>query len=243
VKKDLEKGVLPLHVHVDIKLTKGEYADYDTFLGPEAVELLHLYLDERRKGSVWRVSQERSGKRIPPETIRDNSPLIRDSHNVDVHPISTGRIWDVVHGLYVKAGLLPEKLEEGTTRYDLRAHSLRKFFRTQLAALGVNSDYINYMMGHVVDTYHDVQMKGVEFLRNIYAASNLCIKPKTQLSRLEMLKQFAQTLGIPPESVLVKEVQATPHRTYVSGSERAEESSRVLAEAIRRELGLKGGVP
>ena len=68
-------------------------------------------------------------------------------------------------------------------RYELRPHSIRKFFRTQLAALGVESDYIDYMMGHPVDTYHDIQMKGVEFLRNIYASAGFSITPRSHPRR------------------------------------------------------------
>lgn len=30
-------------------------------------------------------------------------------------------------------------------RYAMRPHSIRKFFRTQMAALGVQTDYIEYM--------------------------------------------------------------------------------------------------
>ena len=33
IKQDLEAAIIPLHVHVEEKITKGEYADYDTFLG------------------------------------------------------------------------------------------------------------------------------------------------------------------------------------------------------------------
>ncbi|MDQ1279135.1 MAG: Site-specific integrase [Thermoproteota archaeon] len=32
VKEDLEKGVVPLHVHVEAEITKGKYCDCDTFL-------------------------------------------------------------------------------------------------------------------------------------------------------------------------------------------------------------------
>jgi hypothetical protein len=49
-----------------------------------------------------------------------------------------------------------------------------------LLSLGVQPDYVDYMMGHTVDTYHDIQMKGVEFLRGIYVASGLSIRPKTR---------------------------------------------------------------
>jgi hypothetical protein len=38
VKRDLEKGIVPIHVHVEAEITKGKYHDYDTFLGQEAVD-------------------------------------------------------------------------------------------------------------------------------------------------------------------------------------------------------------
>jgi hypothetical protein len=67
--------------------------------------------------------------------------------------------------------------------YDLRVHSLRKYFKTQLLALGVQSDYVDYMMGHTIDTYHDIQSLGIDRLRNAYAASGLAIRSKTQVSK------------------------------------------------------------
>jgi hypothetical protein len=39
--------------------------------------------------------------------------------------------------------------------YGLRVHSLRKYFEIQMLVLGVQPDYV---MGHTVDTYHDIQM-------------------------------------------------------------------------------------
>ena len=58
-------------------------------------------------------------------------------------------------------------------RYELRAHSIRKFFQTQMDALGVQTDYIEYMMGHTISTYHDISMKGIEYLRGVYKVSGL----------------------------------------------------------------------
>ena len=84
---------------------------------------------------------------------------------------------------------------KGYRRYRIRPHSIRKFFRTQLAALGVDQDYIEYMMGHKVSTYHDIQMKGIEFLRNIYVASGISIRPKTKLSQIEVLKEMVRSMG------------------------------------------------
>jgi integrase len=49
VKKDLEKGLVPVHIHVEAEITKGKYAYYDTFIGVEVVEYLKAYLKLRRK--------------------------------------------------------------------------------------------------------------------------------------------------------------------------------------------------
>ena len=94
-----------------------------------------------------------------------------------------------------------------------RPHSIRKFFRTQMTALGVDRDYIEYMMGHKVSTYHDIQMKGIEFLRNVYAATGLSIRPKTRLGKIEALKEIIRAWGMNPEEILTRKALAMPHRT------------------------------
>ncbi|MEA2089343.1 MAG: site-specific integrase [Thermoproteota archaeon] len=229
VRKDLERGIIPLHIHVEAEITKGKYGDYDTFLGEEAVEYLKMYLAERRMGS-------RRGW-IPPEEIHDESPLIRDEKSVTVKPLTPGRIHSILHTLYKRAGLIRNKKSR---RYKLRAHSIRKFFRTQMAALGVNTDYIEYMMGHKISSYHDVQMKGIEFLRNVYAASGLSIKPKTRVSKIDALKEIIRAWGMNPEQILAKEALSQPHRTYTTPHEREEHQVKTLAlalkETIKKEL-------
>ena len=57
--------------------------------------------------------------------------------------------------------------------YSVRTHSLRKFFRTQLSAAKIDTEIIEYMMGHTIDTYEDVQSLGIETLRNLYASAGL----------------------------------------------------------------------
>lgn len=229
VKEDLERGVVPLHIHVEAEITKGKYHDYDTFVGREAVDYLKAYLELRRRGSP-------DGK-IPPETIHDESPLIRNKHKREVKPIVPRHMYRCIHNLYYKAGLLTEKRHR---RFNIRVHSIRKFFRTQLAALGVDRDYIEFMMGHTISTYHDIQMKGVEFLRNVYAASGLSIRPKTQLSRIEALKEIIRAWGMNPEEILTREALNHPSTTILqtangeSGQVKA--LSQALKEMMRKEL-------
>ena len=100
--------------------------------------------------------------------------------------------------------------------YDLRVHSLRKYFKTQLLALGVQPDYVDYMMGHTVDTYHDIQSIGIDKLRNAYASSGLSIRQKTQISKIETLKEVIRALGMNPEQLLTRDALtegAIAHKT------------------------------
>jgi hypothetical protein len=147
-----------------------------------------------------------------------------------VKTISPSRVHSIIHNLYREADLLRS---QNGRRYELRVHSIRKFFRTQLAALGVNRDYIECMMGHKISTYHDVKMKGVEFLRNIYAASGLSIRPKTRVSKIEALKEIIRAWGMDPEEILTKKALAKPHRVYADAKDREEDQVRALRTALK----------
>lgn len=221
VKEDLERGIIPVHVHVEAGITKGKYGDYDTFIGKEAVDLLVAYLDSRRRGTPRLY--------IPPEKIQGNSPLIRTIREAQPKPLSETGVYHIVRRALQRAG----KTQKAGRRYKLTLHSIRKFFRTQLAALGVDRDYIEFMMGHKVSTYHDIQMKGVEFLRNIYTASGLSIKPKTKVSKIEALKEIIRAWGMNPEEILTKKALSQPHRVYATPYERQENHVKALRHALK----------
>jgi hypothetical protein len=126
---------------------------------------------------------------------------------------------------------LPPGSSAGThRRFDLRVHSIRKFFRAQLSALGVDKAYIEYMIGHTIGTYHDIEMKGIGFLRNIYAASGLSIRPKTQLSKIEALKEIVRAWGLNSEEVLTKESLT---RSYTATGYGEDEQVKGLSQALK----------
>ncbi len=157
-------------------------------------EYRKIYLETRRRGT----------RKIEPETILPDSPLIRNARNHSVDPISGSQIHRIVNALYKKAGLIRQSTSK---RYKVRPHTLRKYFKTQMTKLGtINSEYIEYMMGHVTDTYHDIESLGVDYLRDLYSKSGLSIRPKTKLSKIEMMKTFAESLGLDPGVVLSKEI-------------------------------------
>ncbi len=98
------------------------------------------------------------------------------------------------------------------------------------------------MMGHTISTYNDINMKGVEFLRNLYSSSGLSIKPKTRLSKLDQLKIFVESLGFNPSEVLSRDALAMPHRTVVDPEQRKiDVLNQALKEAIIKELNQ--GIP
>jgi len=72
-----------------------------------------------------------------PEEILDDSPLIRDEHSLVVRPLTPSAIHRIVHDLLLKAGILER---QSKPRYEVRPHSIRKFFRTQLTDVDVLSD-------------------------------------------------------------------------------------------------------
>ncbi len=225
VREDLEKGIMPVHVHVESDITKGKYHDYDTFLGEEAVEYLRLYVEARRQGNIH--------PEIPLEEISDDSPLIRDEMYEVPRPIGEKQLYKLIHGLYFEAGLLKAGQNGG---YDLRVHSIRKFFKTQLMALGVQSDYVDYMMGHTVDTYHDIESKGVEFLRGLYTNAGLRIRPKGSLTPKDQLRAIARGFGLSPEEAARLFTSSEPHRAYASQEDREEHEIRVLCDAITERI-------
>ena len=92
------------------------------------------------------------------------------------------------------------------------------------------------MRGHTVDTYHDIKMKGVEFLRNIYVASGLSIRPKARISKIEAFEEIIRAWGLEPDKILTREALTTPHRTVVSPEELENRQIEILCNALKSEM-------
>lgn len=126
--------------------------------------------------------------------------------------------------------------------YSVRTHSLRKYFRTQLSAAKIDTDIIQYMMGHVTDTYQDSRSLGVEKLRELYIAADLTIRPKTRVNRLQMLKEIARLWGIIPGEIFggtnPEEILAKDELKNFDASpeQRGQRQLSVLAQAVRQAL-------
>jgi len=94
-----------------------------------------------------------------------------------------------------------------------------------------------------MNTYNDVQMKGVEFLRNLYAQSGFSIRPKSKISKIDQLKVIMEAWGLDPNKILSKEALTRPHRTIVDNQdEQIRVLNQSLKKAIVKELQTQNGI-
>jgi hypothetical protein len=241
VKNDLENNISPIHLHIEAGIVKGRYCHYHTFLSTEAIGHVRNYFDSRRKGLPILNGAHTPRPEPKPEEINDYTPVIRDEQLWRDHgkarPIGEKQIYKIIHSLYFKTGLLKpikKELQSDQHSYELRVHSIRKFFKTQLITKSVPERMVDYWMGHVPDVYTDIESQGVERLREIYARAALTIRPRAQTPPFETLSIIAKGLGLDPEKVLVRDMFAEPHRGVVEGTIASEEErARVVLAALK----------
>jgi hypothetical protein len=88
----------------------------------------------------------------------------------------------------------------------------------------------------IIDTYHDTQSKGVEFLRNIYTRADLRIKPKPGISKNEVVIQAIRGMLTPGQLRRVEAALMEPDTKYSDPEERQRGEIRALSRALRDSL-------
>jgi len=170
VREGLEKGEVPFRIHIASQLAKDRVKGFETFIGPEAIELLKAYIEARERGTRY----------IQKETLTDESPLIRSDFSRKVVGVKREAIYRDIRNTMLKAGLV----EKGEKRSKLRPHSMRKFFKTQLESAGVSRTFIEYMMGHTLPGTDEAYFKPTyEQLREAYlkGMAYLSLKPRGEV--------------------------------------------------------------
>ena len=95
-------------------------------------------------------------------------------------------------------------------------------------------DYVEYMMGHTVDTYHDIQSVGTDKLRNVYAASGLAIRRKTQVSKVEALKEIIRAWGMNPAQLLTRDALNDGATTNKSAEDFENRQLEILSSQLKQ---------
>ena len=192
VKEDLERKNSPVHISVEAEITKGKYHSYSTFINEEAAKYLTDYLDYRRKGTEF----------VAPEDIQDHSPLIKVwYHKGRVDSMSTKTIAKLIRSLYLRSKIVTRDSQKKLKRKELSPNSFRMFFRSRMTVLGTDDRLIEYMMGHKKDSYLDVKMAGVEYLRRVYKLSGISLNTPIDDRSMLLLKSI-ERLGYSPKEIL-----------------------------------------
>lgn len=158
IQRELDLGRFPLAISYLPQKDRESIGERITFLASDGVELLKRYLD-------WR---QRKGEKISSE-----SPLFIGRTRRGNKPLTQQKFNKMLKNVAAKAGL------NGDGKYGIiRAHSLRKFFITQLTNHGVEDKIINFLTCHKISEVDRVYWsRRVEQLRSIYAQRQQYLNP------------------------------------------------------------------
>jgi len=224
IKEQLEAGKIPIRIHVNSEFRQRvpqackEDAEYYTFFGKEATQALKDYME-------WRVDKygkigEDEALFTPYEAVSQTKPrenaLSEDSpQRLIKRAAKRARIKDWRH---------------------VRFHTLRKSFRAVLDAGYVDGgqmaeDDKEYLMGHRLpsskEPYHNAN---VDVLEQRYMKLNWSQTSQvTKETKVEMIKTFAQSLGITELEVKIQKLR----------DEHPElEEMDAIGKVMREELGI-----
>jgi integrase len=110
---------------------RKEGVNYETFIGPNATQAMHQYLEYRKREG---------------ETITDDSPLLTKKKKLGER-LTRNLITYQLNALGKKAGV------------ELSTHRLRKFFTTTLAVAKIHPLILEYWTGHKVKGGRDVKSR------------------------------------------------------------------------------------
>ena len=137
-----------------------------TFIGEEAIEAIKDYIQERKEGS----------RHVPPETITKESPLFRTWTSGEVKRIPRGSFSGLIREAFIRNG---EKR--------MSAHSLRKKLQTDLEKAGINSNWIDQILGHKLIKSRDAYSQPTdEELREAYAQAYPLIKVYPEITTIQL---------------------------------------------------------
>jgi integrase len=187
-----------------------------TFLGKEAIDALKIYLESRRKGS----------QKVTPEKITNESPLFRTWQKGKVQRLKRTSLANLIRNSFLRAN---EKR--------MSPHSLRKKLQTDLEKAGINSNWIDQILGHQLINSRDAySLPTDEELKEAYLRSYQFIRVYPEINKpvpepKEELKQTTQILT----------QQITNEENYpVAEAKNMTEVKKLLAKGYKYEMEMEG---
>jgi integrase len=185
-----------------------------TFIGEESIHALKEYFDARRKGS----------RNVAPETLTRNSPLFKLWAHGEVKQIQRHSLSSLIREAFVNVN------EERIT-----AHSLRKKLQTDLEKAGVNSNWIDQILGHQLINSRDAySLPTDEELRDAYMKAYPCIKVYLEINIPTKEASKQATL------ILAKATTTNEENYPVAEAKNMEQVKTLLAKGYKYEMDFDG---
>jgi integrase len=174
IAKQLENGETIIQINI---ITEKTNLLAKTFIGEEAIQALKEYVEARKQGS-------KDSRHVEPETISKDSPLFKVWTKGEIKRYSR-------HSL---SSLICEAFSN-VNEDRMSAHSLRKKLQTDLEKAGVNSNWIDQILGHQLinsrDAYslptdeelRDAYMKAYQFIR-VFPETKTTVNAKHTLTAI-----------------------------------------------------------
>ena len=174
IEKNPNTDVIEIHI-----ITQKTKLLAKTFLGQEAIDALKEYLRLREIGS----------RRIEPETITKNSPLFKSWKKGKIRRIPRTYFSSLIAQAFTS---INEKR--------MSAHSLRKKLQTDLERAGVNTNWIDQILGHKLINSRDAySLPTDEELREAYKF--IRVYPEINMAPiLDTQKEATQEQQTPPQN-------------------------------------------
>jgi integrase len=176
IAKQLENGETIIQLNI---ITEKTNLLAKTFIGEESIQALKEYLEARKQGS-------KDSRNVKPETITKDSPLFKVWSKGEVKRYSRHSLSSLMREAFVSVN-----------EDRMSAHSLRKKLQTDLEKAGINSNWIDQILGHQLINSRDAySLPTDEELKEAYTKSYHFIKvyPAITIPTNEIAKQETQIL-------------------------------------------------
>ena len=214
IAKQLENGETIIQINV---ITEKTNLLAKTFIGEESIQAVKEYVEARREGS-------KDSRHVEPEIITKDSPLFKVWTKGEVKRYSRHSLSSLMAQAF--ANVNEDRMS---------AHSLRKKLQTDLEKAGINSNWIDQILGHQLINSRDAySLPTDEELKEAYTKSYQFIKvyPAINISLNETAKQ---------ETQILMEVTNMEEENYpVAEAKNMTEIKQLLSKGYKYEMDFEG---
>ena len=176
IAKQLENGETTIQLNI---ITEKTNLLAKTFIGEEAIQALKEYLEARKQGS-------KDSRNVEPEIITKDSPLFKVWTKGEIKRYSRHSLSSLMREAFVNVN-----------EDRMSAHSLRKKLQTDLEKAGINSNWIDQILGHQLINSRDAySLPTDEELKEAYMKAYRYIKvyPEVKIPTEEKSKISSKTI-------------------------------------------------